>query len=564
LKYESNREKKLNVSFTKKQIIVILIIIAATSLLFKLYTVDFSLPVNVDNLGYTLDAIQYSQGDFFIPAKKNPGWPLFISPFMLLVDSDNFIDYSNLVRVLSLSIATFAIWPAYLLGRKFFNEKYSIVVAILFAFEPHLNYNATQGLSEPVFILMFIVSIYFILNQNPRYAILSFLFAGILWWIRLEGVILVLTLTVIYFINFRKSPKMVRNYVFSIIVFLIVVSPMFVQRYNQFGDPLYFYFGGSLFVDEYSMLFAEGIKDEDKSALSYIKEKGIFAFFYKFIISGLYNILSIESRILFPYLIILVPIGILFSFRAFDQNKKYIKANWITILITSLSLAIIFSIVPERRYLFPLYPFLIIFATIPIQRLTEYGINTFLPSQKYKKICLMVIIILVVILSSTFTHGVGDYGFGKVDVEKENEKIQYARFLVNELDGRMLAEEGTSEYTRNIQITEDPEIFKSIKAPRVRDPHPDTYTSGNWAQVNVYGKTIEELISNGEQYGLKYIAIRGDGAYYFPFLDDVYENERKYPYLIKVYDSDERGLKKFKVKVFEIDYEKFYESTSTK
>jgi len=550
--------------FTKKKLALILVIIAATSLLFKLYTVDFSLPVNVDNLGYTLDAIQYSQGDFFIPAKKNPGWPLFISPFMLLVDSDNFIDYSNLVRVLSLSIATFAIWPAYLLGRKFFNEKYSIVVAILFAFEPHLNYNATQGLSEPVFILMFIVSIYFILNQNPRYAILSFLFAGILWWIRLEGVILVLTLTVIYFINFRKSPKMVRNYVFSIIVFLIVVSPMFVQRYNQFGDPLYIHYGGSLFVDEYVEIWAKNIKDEDKSALSYIEEHGIFAFFYKFVLGGLYKVFTGLIRNLYPYLIVLVPIGILFSFRAFDQNKKYIRANWITILITLGIIALPFSVISDNRFLFPLYPFLIIFATIPIQRLTEYGISTFSASQKYKKICLVSIIILVVILSGTFTHGVGKYGFGKVDLEKENEKMQYARFLVNELDGRILAHSQTTNYLSNSQITEDPEIFKSIKAPRDRDPHPDIYTSNTVSELSIYGKTIEELISNGEEHGLKYIAIPGEGAYYFPFLDDVYENEGKYPYLIKVFDSDERGLKKFKVKAFEIDYEKFHEFINEK
>ena len=41
------------------------------------------------------------------------------------------------------------------------------------------------------------------------------------------------------------------------------------------------------------------------------------------------------------------------------------------------------------------------------------------------------------------------------------------------------------------------------------------------------------------------------------FLFDVYDNEEKYPYLEKVFDSEESGYKKFKVKVFEIDYDKF-------
>ena len=41
------------------------------------------------------------------------------------------------------------------------------------------------------------------------------------------------------------------------------------------------------------------------------------------------------------------------------------------------------------------------------------------------------------------------------------------------------------------------------------------------------------------------------------FLSDLYSNEENYPYMIKVFDSNDLGYKKFKVKVFEIDYEKY-------
>ena len=145
----------------KKNIILFLIIIGIISLLFKLYTVDFSLPFRGDNLFYTLNALQYSQGDFFIPQKTNPGWPLFISSFLSLFNSDNFVDYSNLVRTLSLSIASFTILPMYLLARKFFDEKYSLIAVILFAFEPHLNYIAGRGVSEPLFILVIVFAFLF-------------------------------------------------------------------------------------------------------------------------------------------------------------------------------------------------------------------------------------------------------------------------------------------------------------------------------------------------------------------------------------------------------------------
>lgn len=78
--------------------------------------------------------------------------------------------------------------------------------------------------------------------------------------------------------------------------------------------------------------------------------------------------------------------------------------------------------------------------------------------------------------------------------------------------------------------------------------------------IRVYGKTLEELISDGEKSGLKYIGISEDGADMFSFLDDVYRHEENYPYLIKISDSTAEGYQKLKVKVFRIDYEIFHQN----
>ena len=40
------------------------------------------------------------------------------------------------------------------------------------------------------------------------------------------------------------------------------------------------------------------------------------------------------------------------------------------------------------------------------------------------------------------------------------------------------------------------------------------------------------------------------------FFNDMYENESKYPFLEKIYDSDDMNLKT-KYKIFKINYEKF-------
>ena len=70
---------------------------------------------------------------------------------------------------------------------------------------------------------------------------------------------------------------------------------------------------------------------------------------------------------------------------------------------------------------------------------------------------------------------------------------------------------------------------------------------------------MEELILNGENYNLEYIISNKESEGFQRFIDDVYDNEKEYPYLIKIFDSKMQGFEKLKFKVFKIDYNKFHE-----
>ena len=73
------------------------------------------------------------------------------------------------------------------------------------------------------------------------------------------------------------------------------------------------------------------------------------------------------------------------------------------------------------------------------------------------------------------------------------------------------------------------------------------------------GETIEEFIINGEDYNLKYIISNEIEGVVHPITDRLYHNHAKYTYLEKIFDSNEYGFKELKIKVFKIDYEKFYQ-----
>jgi len=525
----------------------ILTLIVLLSLGLKLYTIDFSIPVNSDNMIFTLDAISYSNGEIFISAKKNPGWPMFASLFTHLIDSNKFIDYSNLMRVLSMGISLLTILPMYIFARKFFNEKYSIVAASLFAFEPHLNFNSNLALSEPLYIFVMIISFVLILNKNEKFIYFSFALAGILWWIRLEGITLFIVISIIFFLNFRKTSKVIPKYLLCIVIFILVISPNLFLREQQFDDP--FYFKWNELID---MKDDKNLQTLNTSKLDIQPIRGSVLKIEQ-ILWGL-SIFETLIHVLFPYIIILIPFGIFFSFKIFDQNSKLIKANWIMILVTIGILTIIFTINPDRRYLFQLYPYFIIFSVIPIQRLIEYGSNIFSFDEGEKNIFLIVVVCIIFVLGGLFTT----LRFGPSDLIYENEKIEFVRLLNENFDGGILDAGNAIEYFTYSQIVDSEGIFDKNKPKNTKDVSLYIYIPGSVTQTIVSEKSLDELILNGKEDGLKYIAVKKDETFiHLHFLDDVYANEGNYPYLKKVFDSNEKGFQKLKVKVFEIDYKKF-------
>ena len=545
-------------AFQKSHIIFGLIIICLISLVFKLYTVDFSIPVYSDNLDYTLYAIAHTNGDFSQSSHRGIGWSLLVFPFFKLIDSDDFLVYSSIIRILSLSVATVSIVIVYLLSRKFFNEKYSLVATSLFAFESHLNHNAGFGLSEPLYHLAIIGSFYFVLNKNSRYIIPSLILAGAAWWIRINGLSIFIIITIIYFLILRKSPKLFRNYFIGFVLFLILVSPMLFQRYEQFGEPFYTEYNNMIFAGSFEKLVGENTKNVNPTALDYIEKNGLYSFFENFIFKGLYNILWLLSRISFPYLFILIPFGIIFSFRAFDQDSRYINANWIFILLSLAFLIITMVSIPERRFLYYIFPFLIIFCTIPIQRVIEYGLSVFSFTEKQKNIFLIIIILIVIILSGYFTI----VHFGKPDLVLENEKMEFAKFAVNNLYGKTLRDVGPAmDYIFYQIMTDSPGGFKTYKINADIKQYQTVIKQGDaFDTVFIYGESLQDIITDGKEHGLRYIISNEKGQFFYPFLDDIYHKEENYPYLIKVFDANEYGFNKLKIKVFEIDYNKFINS----
>ena len=553
-----------NLSSLKKSniatIVICLIVISSISIGFKLSHVDFSNPIiGEDTYVYVLGAFSVINGDFSQPDRKALGWSIFISPFYLLTDSTDLLDYLNITRILSIAISTVTIIPMYILARRFFDEKYSLMASCLFAFEPHLNYNSVLGLSEPLFILGVVLASIFILQKNHNwYFYLSFLLAGIVWWVRFNGLIMVMILSIVFFVVYKPSSKNFLKYLVCIGLFLIIVSPILIQRYDQFGDPLYFAVSDNHFIGDAYSNYAVNTKDIEYSASDYIQDNGVISFVERFGLTGLHIMALDMFKMLFPYLIFLLPFGVLFSIRSFAQDKDYIKSIWILLLVNLGSLIMVFSIWGDMRFMYHVFPFIIIISTIVIQRVVKHGLSTFQFSEKQKNFFLVGIISIVIISASILTLRMNES-----DELLDQERIEFSKLLTQKFNGKISAGGDVLRLLTYTQLQDSPHLFKEFKTSTYdfsigRDS--DLFASENMLERTLlYAKSLDELIEIGKEYDLKYIAINKEQSEndWYGYLTNLYDEGEKYPFLTKVLDTKEIGFKKFKVKVFEINYDKF-------
>ena len=123
----------------------------------------------------------------------------------------------------------------------------------------------------------------------------------------------------------------------------------------------------------------------------------------------------------------------------------------------------------------------------------------------------------------------------------------------------MLDESGPAlEYVSYVLINDPQGNFKNY---RIDKSSGYTEKQTNIDRIYVYAQSIEDLASKGESLGLKYLVSNEQKGYFHQYVDTLYDNEEKYPFLKKVFDSNDHGFTKLKVKVFEIDYEKFKTKT---
>ena len=488
-----------------KNTIICLGIIGLVSFLIRFFYFPDGIPITLDGAIYFWYANDLSiTGTFPVNvAIANNGWPTFLSIFFYFFNSENFLDYMMLQRYVTIIISVATIIPVFILCRKFCGNKLSLIGALLFAFQPRIIENSLSGLSEPLFILLELVCLVLFLQNNFKFKYVSFAILALACIIRYEGIVLLIPLSVLFLVVNREYKKNVSRYFLAISIFLLVLLPMAFVRMNTIGY--------------------DGIVSHSIAAVSTIGQDSTTYL-------GISSLIESTGLSVFPIFFALLPLG----FFGFFRNRNFDKYTVLLFLIFMLMPIIYASSrgIAEPRYLLVLFPIFSLISVYTVKEITKKFNNS--------KLISIVFIIAILVLSVVYLdYNKNDYDY-ELDIYHVGLEVSKRTSVINDYHPEVKYVHNKIDVASHLGTF--PVLSSEIKQ-KIKLIETHEYDS------------LNEFIDYGKNEGLMHI-VTDENENRQQFLRDVFYNEKKFPYLTKIYDSSEQGYD-YHLKIFRIDYEKF-------
>jgi uncharacterized membrane protein len=200
---------------------------------------------------YTDGIIQMT---LFTAAKENSFYPPLYS-FLILLFNYIFHNLETSAKLISMLAGTLSIIPVYLIAKRIFDEKTVVVAVILFAISPEIWRWQIRIMTDSLFTLFFIWSIYLLLQiRNPpfnsvqdkqseiRNLCFAWFFAGLASLTRYQGIALVPPLIIVTILLIRQKEiniKLPTAYCLlptAIIPWLILIWWVALRGFGHFGQ----------------------------------------------------------------------------------------------------------------------------------------------------------------------------------------------------------------------------------------------------------------------------------------------------------------------------------------
>ncbi len=356
--------------------------------------------------------------------------------------------------------------------------------------------------------------------RNSKYYYLSYISTSFAFLVRPEGILILIPLILFFFIKKNFSVRMITKLVAGVISFsLIVLLSNFLLVSDMDNVSI---FDTIIFATEFS---EQSVVIENKDGTSEIGT--ITGDKMEFLKNSILKYSMYSGWILLPNLAFFVLLSIVIVRKKISVNKIIVVIFFVALSLTSL-----FAFgkgIEETRYLFVLIPIYALFS--------GYGIDYLY--RKFRKKAFL-LIIFIVISSCYFVD------ITVKDITDEEKFYEDAKILVQFADGINAYEDG-GKYVKPAEIYHRwPDLLPYGENRKI---------ASDISKFSTDGYTdLKQFIFDNHDNGLTHIVVyqRNTGD----LVDEIFNNESKFPYLEKIYDS-ESVTDSIRVKIFHINYDEF-------
>jgi len=542
---------KLNIVNTfensTKKPIVFLVLIGLAGLILRLLYFPYDVPLFNDAQGYFWYAIDMSILNQLPPGHSivNNGWPSFLSIIFQLMDSNNFLDYHNMQRFVGVVFSVATVFPVYFLCSRYFKKSYSLLGATLFIFEPKIIQNSFLGIPESMYVFLMALLLFLFLSNSFKKIYFAFGIVALLAITKYEGLLMIIPLSVVFFIRFRRQKKDLIKYIICMSIFILVLIPMAYLRNDTMGQD-----GFVSHIAAGPIYYQAAIQENISTSAD-------------FLYLGSINLIKYLGWAQIPSFIIFVPLGIIFIFKRLDYKK-------ITII-----LSILIMLIPafygysrefqELKYLYVLYPIFCILAC--------FTFKIFLEKFHRKNLIFCMIIGGIILSSVIFVE------WKSIDNEHFRETYQ---ILIDVGQKEMKINKEFGKYGQEILFFQWVKVQDDEKFPILKKELPSskiTYIPlSDWcslpdktkircAFIAHFSDNLRDYLQISEEKEITHLVLdeynNAPGKYRIKHelglaLLDIFNHENNYAFLTKEYDSKENGFN-YHIKIFKIDYDLYNE-----
>ena len=539
---------ELNYINSKKNIILYLGLILTLGLSLRFYYLPYDVPIATDGFySFVYAAKTVFEGNLPVGyGTTNTGWANFLALFFSLSDTSDPFYLMQIQRSLSVILSSLTIIPAFFIFRKFVNVRWALFGCLLLIIEPRLLMSSLEGLNYQLFFLLFVLVIALFLTKTKLTLFLSFGCIACATLVRYEGLLLLIPLSTMYFLKF-KDKKSVVKFLGMIFIVIIILAPISVLRIQATENLCYeTSFGVRCGSDGFTHDILVGqrfLSHTLNAALGQeVSETAIYLFnennektdnyavlFVNKIIVSFSALLKFIGLALIPYFAFFVLYNIILRIK----NKKSIKLDWdkkmIVFTASIMFLPALYAYmrgIEEIRYVLIIIPLVCILSISWTNSISE----------KISKNLGVIIILMVLVLISSIIF---------IEFEKRDSIHDRESFLISQ---------------KIVELTNMTNSFHQsgyVKTAVLSSSWPVLpEASQNGKPIHVFQKVstndyddLAEFIIDSRKYDLRYLVVDEDNELFAALRI----NPTVYPYLIKIFDSDEVGYKNHFM-IYEIDY----------